>query len=139
MNITYFLNKIKSPLGKGEGSPLLPKNTLILVFTALLLAGASFYLGYVAHKETATESSPVLIQCPEEAYMPKISGSASSSGVSLPGVILGAYVASKNGSKYYPPSCNGASRINEANKVWFTSEVEAQKAGYTRASGCIWQ
>lgn len=48
----------------------------------------------------------------------------------------GAYVASKSGSKYYLPSCSGASRINEANKVWFATVEEAEAAGYTPAANC---
>ena len=45
-------------------------------------------------------------------------------------------VASRNGSKYYFPWCAGVSRIKEANKVTFASEVEAQAAGYELAANC---
>lgn len=48
----------------------------------------------------------------------------------------GALVGSKNGSKYHFPWCSGAQRISEANKVWFSSKQEAEKAGYTPASNC---
>ncbi len=46
------------------------------------------------------------------------------------------FVASKNGTKYYPAGCSGVSRIKVANRVWFASAVDAQAAGYTLASGC---
>ncbi len=47
-----------------------------------------------------------------------------------------AYVASKSGTKYYLPSCSGAARIKEENKVWFATIAQAEAAGYTKASGC---
>ncbi len=48
----------------------------------------------------------------------------------------GVYVASRNGSRYHLPSCSGAQRILEENKVWFSSREEAEKAGYTPAQNC---
>jgi hypothetical protein len=48
----------------------------------------------------------------------------------------GAYVASKNGSKYYLVSCSGANRIKPENKVYFGSKAEAQAAGYGPAANC---
>lgn len=48
----------------------------------------------------------------------------------------GQLVASKGGTKYYFPWCGSASRISEANKVWFNSVEEARKAGYTPAANC---
>ncbi len=46
------------------------------------------------------------------------------------------FAASKNGTKYYPAGCSGASRIKPANQVWFATAADAQAAGYTLASGC---
>lgn len=48
----------------------------------------------------------------------------------------GAYVASKNGSKYYLPTCGGANRIKEENKVWFDSAAAAEAAGFEPAANC---
>lgn len=48
----------------------------------------------------------------------------------------GIYVASKNGTKYHLPSCSGAKRIKEENKVWFNSKAEAEQAGYEPAKNC---
>ena len=48
----------------------------------------------------------------------------------------GQYVASKGGTKYYFPWCGSASRISEANKIWFSSVEKAREAGYTPASNC---
>jgi hypothetical protein len=46
------------------------------------------------------------------------------------------FVASKSGTKYYLPSCSGAARIKEENKVWFSSAGEAAAAGYEPAANC---
>lgn len=48
----------------------------------------------------------------------------------------GIYVASKNGTKYHLPSCSGAKRIKEENKIWFNSKQEAVQAGYEPAKNC---
>ncbi len=50
--------------------------------------------------------------------------------------IPGGFVASKNGTKYYIPTCGGASRIKEENKIWFSTKAEAEKAGYGPAANC---
>jgi len=48
----------------------------------------------------------------------------------------GAYVASKNSTKYHLPDCSGAKRIAEHNKIWFNSLEEAESLGYTPAANC---
>lgn len=48
----------------------------------------------------------------------------------------GRYVASKNGSKYFPEDCSSSKTIKEANKVYFNTPEEAQKAGYELAKNC---
>lgn len=48
----------------------------------------------------------------------------------------GAYVASKNGTKYHLPWCGSAKRIKEENKIWFATKEAAEKAGYTPAANC---
>lgn len=65
-------------------------------------------------------------------------GPAAAGAVSVPSVDAssGTYVASKNGTRYYLPSCGGVKRINEENKVWFATKSEAEAAGYTPAANC---
>ncbi|MES2749368.1 MAG: hypothetical protein V4606_03170 [Patescibacteria group bacterium] len=46
------------------------------------------------------------------------------------------FVASKSGTKYHALTCSGAKTIKETNKIYFSSEVEAQAAGYTRSANC---
>ncbi len=45
-------------------------------------------------------------------------------------------VASKSGKAYHLLDCPGARQIAEVNKVFFESEADAQKAGYTPAKTC---
>ena len=47
----------------------------------------------------------------------------------------GEYVASKNGSKYYLTTCK--STIKEANKVFFKTKEDAEKAGFTPSTTCF--
>lgn len=46
------------------------------------------------------------------------------------------FVASRNGSKYHFPWCSGAQAMNEENKIWFATQDEAKRAGYTAAANC---
>lgn len=46
------------------------------------------------------------------------------------------FVASKTGTTWYPVECTSANRIKEENKVFFTSEEEASRAGYKKSSQC---
>ncbi|MES2668598.1 MAG: hypothetical protein V4644_02835 [Patescibacteria group bacterium] len=46
------------------------------------------------------------------------------------------YMASKNGTKYYLPTCGTAKRIKEENRVWFSTKEEAEAAGYGPAANC---
>lgn len=48
----------------------------------------------------------------------------------------GRYVASKSGTAYHYPWCQGALKIKEENKVWFNTKEEAEKAGYKPAGNC---
>lgn len=46
-------------------------------------------------------------------------------------------VASKNGAKYYYQNCSGVSKIKNENKIFFTSEKEAESGGYSLAANCL--
>ncbi len=45
-------------------------------------------------------------------------------------------VASRSGTKYHLITCSGAKRIKEKNKIFFSSETEAEAAGYEPAANC---
>lgn len=50
--------------------------------------------------------------------------------------IGGLVVASRGGSSYHFPWCAGADSILERNKLWFSSEEDARRAGYAPARNC---
>lgn len=93
-----------------------PRDVLIVV-VLILASCASFGFGYLAGADAGkgSEVSPPSLE--------------TSSGE-------GNYVASKNGTKYYLPSCAGANQISDANKVWFVSASAAEEAGYSPATNC---
>lgn len=115
------------------------REVLLHIAIIAFVAISAFYIGYVAHAETTKIAPSVIIHCPAEAYFDGGIGSADRSGVVLPGAQFGSFVASRNGTRYYPTSCSGANRIHEVNKVWFETEQEAQNAGFTRATTCLWE
>lgn len=100
----------------------IPRDVAIL--TILVLASsASFGLGYLAGKDVG-QGSTVALETESLSVSPATT------------TISGQVVASKNGTKYYLPSCAGADRISDVNKVWFASPVAAENAGYTLAANC---
>ncbi len=46
----------------------------------------------------------------------------------------GKFVASKNAATYHSPKCDWANNIKPKNRVWFKTEAEAKKKGYTKHS-----
>ena len=48
----------------------------------------------------------------------------------------GDIVASSRGSKYYYVYCSGAKTLSESNKIYFSSEEEAESNGYSLSTSC---
>ena len=112
MTIAEAREKCKSLVGQ------IPRDVLIIM-VIMLASLASFGLGWLAGRDAGQGSDTT----PGES--PLVADSDA-----------GQIVASKNGTKYYLPSCSGASRISEANKIWFASVAAAESAGYSPASNC---
>lgn len=106
-----------------------PRDALI-VAVLLTASSLSFGLGYLAGRD-ARPASAITIDTAFETGTER----ASTSKIGTPTGNVGV-VASKNGTKYYFPSCAGAERISEANKVWFVSPDAAVRAGYAPAANC---
>ena len=117
MNIYEKLKIIKSHI-----------NDMAIVFIILLVGAISFGLGRISI--ISDSKVPVTVSL----------ASVNSNDISTTNPDLTAeeklYVASKNGTKYHYPWCSGAQRINEENKIWFSTKDEAEKAGYTPAANC---
>ena len=111
MTISEVRDKCKSLIAK------VPRDALILGIL-VLASSLSFGLGYLAGLDAGrivNESSETFFTATETEVR---------------------FVASKSGTKYYLPSCAGAERISEANKVWFVSASAASAAGYSPAANC---
>src|SRR3989344_2471720 len=103
MTIAEARDKCKTFVAK------VPRDALILVIL-VLVSSLSFGLGYLAGLDATTQTDKLNVETTSAE---------------------GRFVASKSGTKYYLPSCSGAERISEANKVWFASASAASSAGYT--------
>lgn len=149
------------PHAAGEGKIgrfKLPDGALT-VTVVLLASSASFGLGMLAERARGGESEGVKIEgIPAAALsasaaaalapIPKTAKSGSVSKSSAPKkpakvaptgtatATTGKYVASKNGTKYYLPSCGTANRINEENKIYFNTKEEAEAAGFGPSATC---
>lgn len=129
-----------TPVGN---SPFSIKKYLFTALMFLLVASASFGIGRISYLEenkvpvtfTSTDGSSLL----ESDIKPLPTSIESKSEVK--GVATGTagdsqVVASKNGTKYHLLTCSGAKQISAANKIFFASVHEAQKAGYSPAANC---
>lgn len=99
------------------------KKSLILISIIILTATGSFGLGRLSIVEKYRADNDVSIIVPDLKDL-EIDES------------LFKFVASKNGTKYYPIGCKSASRIKQENKVYFESEDEAELAGLEKTSTC---
>ncbi len=106
----------------------MPRDALIVAIL-ILASSASFGFGYLAGLEGLPQpgqGSDAIVESnpPSSASWRTTAGEA------------GQFVASKNGTKYYLPSCAGATKISAANKIWFASASAARAAGYAPAANC---
>jgi len=121
-----------------------------LTFTVILLvlvAGLAFGLGRLSvggvidREEGVTLNGEVRVKLVASSSLPAALVQATSSivGTTEPVLVLPKetnYVASKSGTKYHHRSCPGAKQIKAENKIWFSTALEAQAAGYTKAANC---
>jgi len=130
MSIQEIQDKIKS-FWEGIG-----KDTTVALI--IILTGVGGYFIGIYSKTTEVGVTPVLIKIEGNIPIqntPSISSSKNTTSTN-PGDSSLLYVASKNGTKYYPVDCGSVSRINEENKVFFESVEKAENAGYTRTTSC---
>ncbi len=120
--------------------------TDILILLAVILSSTlAFGLGILAGKDMAkTEGKDGfwIEQLPKEGVE---ASEGSASAIKAVEAVVAAkpviaevktYMASKNGTKYYLPTCGTAKRIKEENRVWFATKAEAESAGYGPAANC---
>ena len=136
MSIEYFREK------GNYYKDLIERKDIYVALLIILVGGAGFGFGRLSHVDTI--KPPVTI---EQAFPQNVLGASVSvpiapdtdtkhSDVSRVQHTQGAYIGSRNGTKYHLPWCSGAQRIKEENKVWFASKEDAEALGYTPAANC---
>lgn len=137
------------------GKPFLSRlpDGVLTVAVVVLASAASFGLGMLAGRGMGEDQGPIQIEdvssLPAAAVAAPVahvsSGTSHSESISAPAAstpttpvpaTTGKYVASKNGTKYYLPTCGTVKRINEENKVWFQTKEQAEAAGFAPAANC---
>lgn len=121
MSIHKIFNKIKE-------NNVFDKTLFSFSVIVIAVALSSFGLGRLSSqmgKASALEGS-IMLQKGQESGFPE-------ERTDKPEKL---FVASKNGTKYYPIGCGGVNRIKEENRVWFSTKEEAEKSGYSLSSAC---
>lgn len=133
MSINDFPNKIKSKLG-------IDNTTIMYLLLIIGVGGCAFGLGYLSASETLYKTDNTLKENKNDGILNNNSSEIKildmNENISTDKVGEKVYVASKNGKLYYPINCSGAKRIKEENKVWFATNIDAEKSGYTISSSC---
>lgn len=119
MSLTNYWTRIKSR-----------ENEIWLILVAAL--GGSLVFGFWSFLSTNFQPEPLTIENVPVAG----EGQTKITSGEKPATVTGKYVASKNGTRYYLPTCSGAKRIKEENKIWFKTAAEAQARGLTPAVNC---
>ena len=107
---------------------------LYLTAVIVLVAVISFGLGRLS--KIREEKTPITIENVKENEETSESKSLSTSNVDSGIKTDKIFVASRNGKKYYYAWCESAKTIKEQNRVWFSTQAEAEKAGYQPAANC---
>ncbi|PJE74337.1 MAG: hypothetical protein COV01_02460 [Candidatus Taylorbacteria bacterium CG10_big_fil_rev_8_21_14_0_10_41_48] len=131
MILTDLKGKIKRYIG------LLDRKDVYMTIIIALTAISAYILGRLSVLDTSSTSVTIENKAGVFSINQTTESTIKSTAtVSDTSKNQGVYVASKSSTKYHLPTCSGAQRIAEANKIWFTSKVEAEKAGYTPAANC---
>lgn len=140
--INYFMQKIKQFIESNTGKDIL------IIFIIILVGLGSFMLGRLSIKEekgsniginynkdqnikgevlnaNIEENSSINLKINENDYEFK--------EIDLTGRN---YFASSRGKKYYPFGCSAGKSIKQENRIYFNTEEEAKKAGYTLSGSC---
>ena len=110
------------------------KRELYLTAVIILTAVISFGLGRLS--KIREEKTPITIENVKENAETSESKPLLTSNVDSGIKADKIFVASRNGKKYYYAWCESAKTIKEQNRIWFSTQAEAEKAGYQPAANC---
>lgn len=128
--------------GKEGGKALVGRipADILIVLVLILSATLAFGLGVLAGKDMGKGEGKDGFWIEESPLKSVENGGGPAAVVEAAPTALvstsGIYMASKNGTKYYLPSCGGSKRIKPENRVWFQTKAEAEAAGYGPAANC---
>lgn len=108
-------------------------NIIVGLVVAVLLVGGA---GWWAFSSPAEGKDGAIVPVQVGEGTTNTGSEAGEPAEGFTGDTSGGFVASKNGTKYFPTSCGSAKTIKEENKVFFQSTSEAESAGYTPAKNC---
>lgn len=118
------------------------RGSLLRLLEFFLVAVIFFGLGSLYKEHNAYIKQPMTIVEPKAEYAPVVSAEqATSSAPALPATLLqttttkGQYVASRSGTAYYLVTCSN--QIKDANKIFFNTKEDAEKAGFSPAQSCF--
>jgi len=107
------------------------ESDILLTIGIVLVALISFGVGRLTSPQINKE--PIVIQESTAAIEQSLSEDLKEINKETAG--QGRFVGSIKSNKYHWPDCPWAKKIAPANQIWFTSEKEAQAAGYIPCSG----
>lgn len=96
--------------------------------TGLLGASSQDQQIVADHESPSKKSDPV--EKSSDSKISKVEANSSGTGADQN------FVASRNGTKFYPAGCKSADRIKVENKVYFSTKDEAIRAGLEEATSC---
>ncbi len=125
------MEKIKQFIENEKG-----KNVLTVLLIILVGLG-SFELGRLSKMGSSTG---IKVQYPDKVTSQPasvISSTVTTSPVAPKATITGkSFFASNRGSKYYSLNCSAGKTIKKENRIYFSSALEAENAGYELSSSC---
>lgn len=98
-----------------------------LLIGIILIALISFATGRLTAQ--STEQASIIIQGPTASLEQSLTAETEEENEKE---VEGEFVGSSNSNKYHWPECPWAKKIAPQNQIWFSSEKEAQAAGYIR-------
>jgi len=99
------------------------QSDLVIIIGVVLISLISFGAGRLTG---SPQENQIIIQGPTASVQESIKGNDQET------TEQGRFVGSGNSDKYHWPECPWGRKISEENQVWFSSEEEAQTAGYIR-------
>ena len=114
----------------------------ILIITIIILVGlASFELGRLSKQNTGNglkiENRSQEANTIDSFNLNKPNIALNNNPVdNTSDLTKGAYFASKRGKKYYSTTCSAGKTIKQENRIYFSSQAEANNAGYELSNSC---